>query len=143
MSGEELRASWQARVIVGLPESYERKILESVISHNWDDAFPALMNACDTWVYLPHLISAGKISRGGKVFARWINEAGSIETKSFGTLDWLTTAMRKAADRVRLSDAERTAMFAAIARWIVCDFRLDPTMDPFDPDAKHLKPRLH
>ena len=25
-----------------------------------------------------------------------------------------------------------------IRRWIVCDFRLDPTMDPADPDAKRL-----
>jgi hypothetical protein len=143
MSGEELRASWQARVILGLPESYERKILESVISHGWDDAFVALLLACDTWVYLPHLISAGRISRGGKVFVRWMNEHGSIETKSFGSLDWLETAMRKVADRVRLSDVERMAMFVAIARWLVADFRLDPEMDPADPDARHLKPRLH
>jgi hypothetical protein len=143
MSGAELRASWQARVITGLPESYERKILESVISHNWDDAFIALLKACDTWVYLPHLVSAGRISRGGKVFARWINEHGSIETKSFGTLDWLTTAMRKVADRVHLTDLERWAMFDALGRWLVADYRLDPEMDPADPAAKRLKPRLH
>ena len=143
MSGEELRASWQARVITGLPESYERKILESIIFRKWEDAFPALLKACDTWVYLPHLISSGRISRGGRVYARWIDESGSIYSKCFGTLDWLTTAMRKVADIVRLSDAERIAMFAAIVRWLVTDYRLDPEMDPADPGAKRLKPRLH
>ena len=143
MSGEELRASWQARVITGLPESYERKILESVISRNWDDAFTALLIACDTWVYLPHLVSSGRISRGGKVYAEWINERGSKYIKCFGSLDWLTTAMRKVADVLKLTDAERVAMFAAIGRWLVADYRLDPEMDPADPCAKRLKPRLH
>jgi hypothetical protein len=29
-------------------------------------------------------------------------------------------------------------MFAAVKRWVVADRRLDPNMDPQDPDAKRL-----
>ena len=33
---------------------------------------------------------------------------------------------------------DRIEMFTALRNWIVADFRLDPTMDPSDPDARRL-----
>jgi hypothetical protein len=46
--------------------------------------------------------------------------------------------MRRLADRLKLSDQERLEFFTCVKRWLVADLRLDPTMDPMDPDAKHL-----
>jgi hypothetical protein len=50
----------------------------------------------------------------------------------------LRDAFRRLADRLKLDDQERLEMFSALKRWVVCDYRLDPTMDPQDPDAKRL-----
>jgi hypothetical protein len=46
--------------------------------------------------------------------------------------------MRRLADRLKLTDQERLEFFTCVKRWLVADHRLDPTMDPADPDAKRL-----
>jgi hypothetical protein len=50
----------------------------------------------------------------------------------------LRDEFRRLADQAKLADDERIEMFAAIRNWIIADYRLDPTMDPADPDARHL-----
>ena len=50
----------------------------------------------------------------------------------------LRNDFRRLADKIKLSDADRVELFAAVKNWVVADRRLDPTMDPKDPDAKRL-----
>jgi hypothetical protein len=50
----------------------------------------------------------------------------------------LRNDFRQLADRLKLNDADRIELFAAVKNWVVADRRLDPTMDPKDPDAKRL-----
>lgn len=137
MSGPELRYSWQGRVL-DRSEGAMRMIVESVLAHSWDDAMPFLLAACNTWIGLPFLCTAGKIGKDGKIFADVVTKSDTKERWVFGTPAELERHCRKLADKIKLSDRDRIAFFDAINRWIVCDFRIDPTMDPLDPDAKRL-----
>jgi len=47
-------------------------------------------------------------------------------------------AFRVFADQLTCDDSGRIELFDALQRWVVCDYRIDPTMDPEDPDAKRL-----
>jgi hypothetical protein len=47
-------------------------------------------------------------------------------------------AFRRLADHVKLNDPERIELFKYAQRWVVADRRLDPTLDPQDPDARRL-----
>jgi hypothetical protein len=88
----------------------------------------------------PMLSSAAKIAKTGHVMANmvasdrheYVNQALFRDTRQ------METAMRNFADLLRLTDAERVEFFEAVKAWVVCDYRIDPNMDPTDPDAKRL-----
>jgi hypothetical protein len=46
--------------------------------------------------------------------------------------------LRRLADELKLNDDDREQLFIAARKWCACDRRLDPGMDPKDPDAKRL-----
>ena len=50
----------------------------------------------------------------------------------------LRNDFRRLADQLKLCDEDRVELFAAVQRWVVADRRLDPLMDPKDPDARRL-----
>jgi hypothetical protein len=84
--------------------------------------------------------SAARIDKAGRVVADQVSRYGT-KTKDSVVFDseiQMQGAFRKLADMMKLSDRDRIDMFHAVQRWVVADRRLDPTMDPQDPDAKRL-----
>ena len=134
-----LRASWQGRVLV-FAEGKFGSVVESVLAHNFDDTFPVLLKALGRWVKPPGLCSAGKIAKNGTVCADVVHRSGMKEIMHvfFRDTKQMEGCFRRLADDCKLTDAERVELFAAVQRWVVCDYRLDPTMDRRDPDAKRL-----
>ena len=142
----DLRATWQARLLLAAQAKGEGVIgavTLSVLAHNYDVAI--------TDVLLPMLFpgftgleaglcSAGKVDKTGAIVADFKEKTGVI-TKNYRLYRdevALRDDFRRLADDLKLGDADRVEMFAAVKRWVVADRRLDPNMDPMDPEAKRL-----
>lgn len=138
---QEMRESWQCRAIANT-EGLLNRILLSVIAHNYDEAMPVILQAIYGHValYLPGFVSAAKINKAGQIVADWASKDGKVEKAKcvFSSQEQMQFVFRTLADKMKLSDLERIEMFKCAQRWVVADQRLDPNMDPRDPDAKRL-----
>jgi len=139
----DLRDTWQGRCLAAA-KGKTGAVLLSVLAHNYEEALVPLCCVVfpDFVGYLPapYLTSAARVSKSGHVVADMMTKAGK-HAKNFALYRsefHLRDDFRRLADRIKLSDADRIEMFAAVKRWVVADRRLDPTMDPKDPDAKRL-----
>jgi hypothetical protein len=136
---EALRASWQGRCLCST-DGLMGAVVLSVLAHNFDDAMPALLRACGRVVQIPFLCTAARIRHSGEVTAdvvvAWNRIAVAVVL--FDDEQELRDRFRDLADLLKLSDADHIELFACVRRWVVCDYRLDPHMNPADPDAKRL-----
>lgn len=138
----QLREAWQGRVLAAA-KGHTGAVVLSILAHNFDGAILTLCQVVFPGfesIRAPFLCSAGRIDKAGRVIADVAEKDGRI---SKGQVMYLTDiayrdAMRRLADRLKLSDRERLEFFTCVKRWLVADLRLDPTMDPADPDAKRL-----
>jgi len=139
----ELLDTWQARIL-GHARGMMGAVVLSVLAHNFDDAMPVLLRAVDPGFIeptLPCLVSAAKVAKTGHIMADVVMKDGGIIKNCviFRNERQMKRMFRKLADDLKLDDHDRTQMFIAVRRWVVCDFRLDPNMNPQDPDAKRLR----
>lgn len=126
----DLRDCWQGRVLAAAKGS-TRSVVLSVLSHTYDEAVLPLLQALYpgfNGILPPFLCSAGRISRGGKVYADMVTKTGQQVRRVivFSSETALQNAFRHLADEVKLTDAERVEMFAVVKKWIICDYRIDP-----------------
>ncbi len=138
----ELRECWQGRVLAAAQGPMGPVIL-SVLAHSFDDAMPILLRAVFpgfTSIQPPFFCTAGKVAKTGHVCADLVTKDGQIlkMARIFRSVAAMQDEFRRFADALRLDDGDRRALFGAAKRWLVCDYRLDPTMDPADPDARRL-----
>lgn len=139
---KELRESWQGRVLAAAKGQTGAVVL-SVLAHNFDGAILTLCQVVFpgfSGIEAPFMCSAAKVNKAGWVVADVAMRDGRIakDAKIFASEIELRDEMRRLADRIKLSDADRVQFFAAVQKWVVADQRLDPTMNPMDPDAKRL-----
>lgn len=138
----DIRTTWQARTLLAA-QGKTAAVLLSVLAHNYDDQMLPLLQVCFpgfTSITAPFLSSAGRIMKSGAVVADRISATGKIQKKYvlYRNEIELRDDFRRLADRLRLSDQDREQLFIAVQKWVVADYRLDPAMDPKDPDAKRL-----
>lgn len=146
MSGEELRLSWQGRALAFCHDGSHGQLsaaLLSLLADNYDETLPFLLCAVFGEVIgiaAPFYCSNPKIDKAGRVVADMIDKHGRKIHGSviFANEDQMQGVLRRLADRLRLSDAERIDLFIAARHWVKADWRLDPTMDRRDPEAKRL-----
>jgi hypothetical protein len=139
---QDLRECWQGRLLAHASGKIGAVAL-SILAHNYDDGLPILLRVVFpgfTSITAPFFCSAAKIVKTGHVCADMVNRDGRIIKNAviFRDTRGMESELRRLADAVKLSDAERTEFFACAKRWVVADHRLDPTMDPADPEAKRL-----
>lgn len=140
---KELQDTWMSRALRASQRDHVGMIMLSVIAHNFDGALLTLMQVTFpgfTSIVPPFLCTAAKVAKDGSVVADMVNRFGCIEkdVRLYPNETALRDDVRCLADRMKLTDAERIEMFKCVQRWVVADRRLDPTMDPNDPDAKRL-----
>lgn len=143
----DLRHTWQGRA---LAEAQGRMMLvvSSMLAHAYDEAMavmfrvvkPKCWDAYQQTLRTPFLCSAGKIWKDGTIVADAILFDGALKQRKvmFSSSRDFEYECRKLADRLKLSDKERVEFFIVAKNWVVCDYRIDPTMDPRDPDARRL-----
>lgn len=138
--------TWQARVLVAAQQKTEGVIgavALSVIAHNYDEALlPLLMTIFPGFQSIkpPALCTAGRIDKEGAVVASLVERSGRIvkDYRLYRNEIELRDDFRRLADELKLNDSDRIELFMCLQKWVVADRRLDPTMDPKDPDAKRL-----
>lgn len=140
---QDLREIWQGRVLAHTQGKPLGAVVISVLAHSYDDAMPTLLAVVFpgfSGLKPPGLCSAGKIAKTGAVVADVIQRSGARvkDAVLFRNELALQSAFRRLADQLKLADGERRELFGAVQRWVVADTRLDPTMDPRDPEAKRL-----
>ncbi len=145
---KDLRDTWQGKV---MEHARGRVMLAvaSMLAHAYDEAMAVLFRvvkpAC--WdverqsLRAPFLCSIAKINKEGRIVADAILFDGAVRVRDkviFASTRDFQNELRKLADIARLSDVEREQFFICAKKWVGSDQRLDPTMDPKDPDAKRL-----
>jgi len=151
---DELRATWQGRLLAATSTNPERvpsnelqAVILSILAHCYDDtdALPVLLRVLFPGfesIVAPFICSVAHIDKAGRIVADTINRNGWAlhrNTVLFGSSAHLQGMMRSLADDVALSDLERIEFFKCIHLWCPADHRLDPAMDPRDPDAKRYR----
>lgn len=145
---------WQCRALravlrceggKAVPADLIGMVTVSMLAHSYDtDALDVLLRVAFYPDYvavgLPALTSAGKIAKTSHVMADAILRDGRRMKNQalFLNTTVMQAVFRGFADRLALTDDERRELFAVLRRWVVCDYRLDPAMDPADPDARRL-----
>jgi hypothetical protein len=139
---QELRETWQAKLLLGSQEMMAAVVL-SVLAHSFDEAMPTLLRVVFPGfrsITAPFFCSAGRILKSGDVAADMVTRDGQVlkNVGIFRSTRAMEGAFRRLADRLRLDDADRAQLFIAVKNWVVCDYRIDPSMNPADPDARRL-----
>lgn len=137
----DLRDTWQGRCVIAA-RGRAAMVLMSALCHSYEEAailLYALIFPNHGKVMAPYLESCGRIEKNGTVVAKVRGRNGLVkEDVIYPSEIALRDEFRHMADELKLGDADRIEMFGAIRRWVVADRRLDPTMDPTDPEAKRL-----
>lgn len=148
LHADELRATWQARTL-GAAQGRMLVALTSMLAHVYDEAMPVLLRLVQPMCWdagrqslkTPFLVSIAKINHSGRIVADAIMRDYDIPQRDvvmFADERDLEYECRKLADRTKLSDRDRIEFFKVARRWVASDRRLDPAMDPRDPEAKRL-----
>lgn len=152
---EALAGTWQSKVLhetcrmngIGVlgPMDKLGSVLLSMFAHNLDAGpLAVLLAAVFPGFYsigTPFICSAAKIDKAGRIVADVVMRDKEFPRKDhvlFLSTQHLERTFRRLADRLKLSDRDRVALFIAAKAWVVADRRLDPAMDPADPDARRL-----
>lgn len=138
----DIMATWQARTL-SAARGQTRAVLLSVLAHSYDEQMLPLLQTVYpgfTSITAPFLCSAARVAKSGAIVADMIGRDGRKHKRHVlyrNELD-LRDDFRRLADGIKLNDQDREQLFIAVQKWVVADLRLDPTMDPQDPDAKRL-----
>jgi hypothetical protein len=152
---QDLAETWQSKVLretchiagIGILASKDKlgSVLLSVFAHNLDAGpLAILLKAVFPGFYsigLPFICSAAKIDKAGRIVADVVmrdNEKPRKNQVLFNSAQHFESTFRRLADNLKLSDQDRLKLFVAACNWVVADRRLDPAMDPRDPDARRL-----
>lgn len=138
---QELRDGWQVRALIATRRKPLGMVVLSMLAHTYDEAMPVLLRVAFpgfTAIAPPMLTTCGKIDKTHAIVADVADRSGRIQKDVAifqSTLD-MQSHMRRLADELKLPDDQRVEMFNVAQRWIVADRRIDPTMDPRDPDSR-------
>ena len=140
---DDLRQTWQARMLAYTQRKEIGAVVLSILANSFDDAMPVLLRVVFPGfesIRAPFICSAAKVSKSGRVVADIVDrqERHLKDQVIFRSLNGMKEKLRRLADKMKLTDRERLEFFTVARLWVVADRRLDPNMDPRDPDAKRL-----
>lgn len=146
----DLRDTWQGKVLACAQARGNNQLaICSMLAHAFDEAMPVLLRVVkpSCWdaerqsLRTPFLCSIAKIDKRALIVVDVIAHDAAPVTRDvviYGSLGHFQDEMRRVADAAKLTDEERVQFFICAKNWVAADRRLDPTMDPADPDARRL-----
>jgi hypothetical protein len=127
--GKVLAISPKARLAIDLRDTWQGRALATATGKT----AAVLLSA-------PFFCTAGRVAKSGHIVANMVTRSGRVQKDFpvYRNIVEMQNDFRRLADALKFDDADRIQLFAAVKNWVVADRRLDPTMDPKDPDAKRL-----
>ena len=126
---QDLRRTWQARALAETKDK-TRAVIRAILTHSYGEAMPILMrvvfpNLRGEW--LPMFVGTAKIIKHGIVICAVRNHERMMvpNVPVYESTEKMLWAMRKVADQLKFTDAERIEFIEATKRWIVADERID------------------
>jgi len=128
------RGMWEAQVLLAAKDRLGH-VAMSVVSRYWGDETTRLRALFElVWpgfsnITTPFVASGGRIMRDGTICADVITNDGHRMEGNYvlyESLSDLESDFRRLADRIKLSDADRIDLFAAVQNWISVDYRQNP-----------------
>lgn len=135
-SGAELADTWQLRCLVATKKLQPK--LHRVLLQTFFEEYPAVTpNTWDTLLRVlfrdagveslgrPLLVGRARVEQSGRVTTEIVDSYGRrCRAALYRTKDDFIGDLRRLADRLKLSDLDRTEMFAAMGKWITADLRI-------------------
>lgn len=125
---QQLRDEWQARILAETKGEFF-SICLAMLTHNYREAIPVLLRVVFRGfqdIKKPFFCSGASIMKDGRVVCDVIDKDGMWKNiLIYDSEAHLIKAFRDIADRLKLSDADRAEMFAAVKRWVVADRRVN------------------
>lgn len=135
MPSDILRDSWEGRVLKAAT-GLRFAVLHAIIVAEYPQALPFLLRSVFPGfidIKLPQLFGYARIERSGAVTclitrtrAELAGAAPRDRVPIYASNDEMCADMRRLADRLKLSDADRTEMFELIQKWVAEDLRIGP-----------------
>lgn len=125
---QELRDTWQCRCLAESTGKL-RAVVLSVLMHSYTQAVPILLRVAFPGfrdIMRPFIASAATIILNGKVGCEIVPKSGIRSWMViYDSEGELIKDFRDLADRLKLRDAERIELTAAVKRWVVADLRVN------------------
>lgn len=131
-SGAEIMATWQIRALDATRGKLQQVLFRAmaneysgITSNTWLTLL-RLINPDFTDAPLPGLIGYAKVMQSGRVVSEVVmDKMGTRRLQVvYQSKDEFVSDMRRLADRLKLNDVDRVAMFALLGKWIVADYRV-------------------
>jgi hypothetical protein len=128
---EEIRQMWQSRALAATKDKQAR-VLVGVLAKEYAGGLAILLRAtADSTEFVdikrPFLSGYAAIAPSGRIICDMTDHAGDVrKVEVYRNTDEFLGDFRKLADELKLTDAERTDMFAVLRRWITADLRIGP-----------------
>lgn len=126
---QDIRDTWQARCLAHA-SGQMGPVMMCVLAHSYFEALDILMRVVFPGVKIapPCFTGTAHITDTGRVVCNMIDADGAmiIGVTVFEREDQLTGEFRRMADRLKLNDGERKALFEAVQDWVVADHRIKP-----------------
>ena len=120
---------WQVRVL----QASERQlaaVLVSMLAHSYPDDFELFLRGAygTSLLARPFYCSCGHIMRNGTIAADIVPKEGGKLWKQpvFQNTQRMQDVLRWLADKIKLDDKDRVALFDCAKKWIVADWRVGP-----------------
>ena len=125
---QELRDTWQARLLAGA-EGREAAVALCIIALEWAPALPTLMRTVFpnfTDIKRPFLTGYASTQIDGSLYCAMIDSDYSwTHVRLYDHEIEMVAAFRTIADKLKFNDADRTAMFDILRKWVTSDARVD------------------
>lgn len=127
---QEIRDMWQSRALAE-SDGRLRRVLMVVLTKEYAAAMPILLRVTFPGfedIKLPFLSGYATIMQSGRMVCdETIDKFGTQRRVAvYENQGKFIADMRALADKLKLSDAERTEMFGVLQKWVVADLRIGP-----------------
>jgi hypothetical protein len=126
-TAEQIRETWQSRLLREA-DTFQGRVLVGVFAKEYASALVLLLRADTSFVDIerPFFSGYAMITPSGRLVCDVTYEDESVRKyEVYKTEQEFINDMRKLADKVKLSDEDRTSFFDVLKRWVVADMRTE------------------
>jgi hypothetical protein len=122
-----LRETWQVRLLA-TAHGRMGAIAVTMLAHTYYEAMDVLLRVVFPGIVIkpPCFAGTASITQDGRVICNMLDRDGDliIGVQIFASEAAFIYAWRRLADRLKLSDLDRMAMFDAVQNWVTADHRI-------------------